>query len=412
VKLALVSQHYPPDFEGGSEVAVRALARGLARLGHDVRVIAGTDRAHSGADVVRERVDGIPVSRLPRRELEIFDLELARPRLVELAVREAEGAEVVHVHHWSTLSQRLVRALATHAPVVVSLWDLFATCPRFFRLSPVAGVACPPRGEVEPCARCVAPAAPGVALAELETRLAARARDFDGELAAAAAILAPSEAHAQRLAPLLALAPERLRVLRPGLPRPLRRRPRTLPSWRGERALRVLHFGNLCEEKGTLDLVQALAALPSGSVELELAGRPVGPGVEARAQRSAGATPVRFSGSFDAVSLEELAAGADLAAFPSRAHESYGLVLDEAHALGLPAWVSDRGALRERVGRAGRVLPAEDPPAWTKAFRELLERPAELEIERAAVPARLPTSDDSAREHAELYARIRAEWRR
>jgi glycosyltransferase involved in cell wall biosynthesis len=155
VRIALISAHYPPDFEGGSEVAVRALARALAALGHQVSVIAGTDQPHDGEDLVFERVDGIPVTRIPRHPGETLDLELLRPRVIALVQREVADADVVHVHHWSTLSQRLVRELTVARPVVVTLWDLFATCPRFFRLSPVAGVTCPERGEFEPCARCM-----------------------------------------------------------------------------------------------------------------------------------------------------------------------------------------------------------------------------------------------------------------
>jgi glycosyltransferase involved in cell wall biosynthesis len=412
VRIALISAHYPPDFEGGSEVAVRALARALAALGHQVSVIAGTDRPHDGADVVYERVDGIPVARIPRHPGETLDLELLRPRIIALVQREVEGADVVHVHHWSTLSQRLVRELTLARPVIVTLWDLFATCPRFFRLSPVRGVTCPKRGAFEPCARCIAPVAPGIALPVLEAGLAARALDFERELAHAAFVISPSRTHADRIARLLELPLERLRIVSPGLPRALRRLPRELPPWRGERSLRVLHFGNLCDEKGTMDLVHALAPLPEGSVELVLAGRFVGPDLGRRLHSAGRGVAITFSGEFDAASLERLAARADLAALPSRAYESYGFVLDEAHALGLPAWVADRGAPCERVGRAGRVLPAGDPAAWTRAFRELLERPGVLELEHAALPARLATADDAARELVILYEAAMAERRR
>ena len=67
---------------------------------------------------------------------------------------------------------------------------------------------------------------------------------------------------------------------------------------------------------------------------------------------------------------------------------------------------SDRGAPRERVGRAGRVLPAEDAGAWTRALAAVLADPAELECERAALPARVRTSTDAARELDALYARL------
>ena len=79
-------------------------------------------------------------------------------------------------------------------------------------------------------------------------------------------------------------------------------------------------------------------------------------------------------------------AAADIAAFPSRAPESYGLVVEEAFAAGLPVFVSDRGALPERVGGAGEILPAEDPSAWADAIQRLLEHPAQVAELRARVP--------------------------
>ena len=92
-----------------------------------------------------------------------------------------------------------------------------------------------------------------------------------------------------------------------------------------------------------------------------------------------------------------------MGSLPSRAGESYGLVLDEALALGLPVWVSDRGALHERVADAGRVLPAEKPEAWANALRDLLENPSLHARERARVPAALPTAADAARRLEALY---------
>jgi glycosyltransferase involved in cell wall biosynthesis len=72
-------------------------------------------------------------------------------------------------------------------------------------------------------------------------------------------------------------------------------------------------------------------------------------------------------------------------------------------ALGLPVWVSDRGAPKERVGRAGRVLAAEDASAWTRALSEILADPAALERERLALPAHVRTAADAVRELEELY---------
>jgi glycosyltransferase involved in cell wall biosynthesis len=407
VKIALVTQYDPREFLGGTELVVRAQARELHRLGHGVRVICGSDRAWAGEEVARSRMDGVEVAALPRLASEAYDIRLARPRIARAVLRETEGAELVHLHHWSTLSGDLARQLAARAKVVVTLHDLFATCPRFFRLPPPGmDVVCPPRGEFEPCVRCLEPETATRPRASVRADLELRARDFSAELEHSSAILAPSRALAQRIAPLLGLDERDLRVLPHGLCRELSRLPRTLPRFDGTRPLRVLHCGNLSREKGTLDLVQAVVDLvrsdgpvaESRRVELVLAGRVLEPGFEGELRRIAGDLPLEVHGAYDERALERLASSADLGALPSRAFESYGLVLDELFALGLPVWVSDRGALPERVGGAGRVLPAEDPPAWTAALRGALDRPAELELERARIPCRLRTAADAARE--------------
>ncbi len=404
MKLGLIAGRYAPEFEGGSEHLVRALARGLFARGHEVVIVTGTDLPLCERDVIREQVDGLELLRLPLASAEVFDLELERPRIEVLVEDALEGCELVHLHHWATLSQRLVRRLAPSLPVVVTLHDAFATCPRFFRASPL-GLVCPPRGEFANCARCIAPEAGPVTPAELEARLERRARAFEAEIGAAARWIAPSELHAQRIAAMLQLDPARKCVIAPGLTRALRP---LAPAERGPAGfLRILHFGNLCAEKGTLDLVKAIARLPAGTATLTLAGRALTPGLEAQVEHLRGAASVRIVGQYDAASLARLAAQSDLAVFPSRVHESYGLVLDEAHALGLPAWTSDRGGLRERLEAGERCLPAEDPESWARALAELALDPTPLRQIRARLRSRhIPTVEDSVRAHEELYTSV------
>jgi glycosyltransferase involved in cell wall biosynthesis len=412
--LTLVTPHFAPRFEGGTERVARAQARELARRGHRVRVVSGTDDPHRGEDVERAEVDGLPVAFLPRHPEEAYDLALERERLRPLLATEARGADLVHVHHWSTLTGTLVRDLATEHPVVVTLHDLFVTCPRFFRVpaTPVATEGCPARGEHEPCARCVAIDAPDVTLDTLETDLRERAAAFQRELAAAALLIVPSEAHATNLRRLVDLPAERTHVVHHGLclagggPAA----PPALPyeGADGER-LRVLFLGHRTEVKGVRDLVRALAGLEPDErerVELVCLGAEVEAGFDDALRREAAGVALRLEGAYP---VEELAArlraagGAHLAALPSRVHESYGLVVDEALALGLPVWVSDRGAPRERVGAAGRVLPAEEPAAWRKALREVLRAPDTLEDERRAVAGVRRSAADAAAELEALY---------
>ena len=408
MRIAIVTQYFPPDFLGGVEVVVRAQARALQARGHALTIVTGTDRPHAGHDVLEREHEGLAVKVLPRHPSEPYTLELARPRLRELALSLVRDAELVHLHHWSTLSSDLVRGASEHAPVVVSLHDLFVTCPRFFRVSPLPALVCPERGEFEPCARCIEPEAGGTSMTDRLAGLRARARRFELELEHAARILVPSRSHARRLAALIGPAAERIGVLGHGHCRDLSRFSKQRAVWDGARPLRVLHCGNLCREKGTLDLVQSLATLPTGKLELVLAGRVVGPDFEHELRCAAAGLALELTGEYDERELARVAATCDLAAFPTRAPESYGLVLDEVLSLGLPAWISDRGAMHERLGGAGRVLPAEDGAAWSAAFLSLLHDPASLEAERASVPERLTGGAERALELEQVYAQVLA----
>ena len=408
MKIAIVTQYFPPDFLGGVEVVVRAHARALQARGHTLTIVSGTDQPHAGADVLEREHEGLALNVLPRHPDEPYTLELERPRLRDLTLSLVDDAELVHLHHWSTLSSDLVRGASERAPVVVSLHDLFVTCPRFFRVSPLPALACPARGDFEPCARCIDPEAGDMPMASRRTGLAARARAFEAELEHAACILVPSRSHARRLAPLIGPVAERIEVLGYGHCRDLSRFSKQRAGWDGARPLRVLHCGNLCREKGTLDLVQSLATLPTGKLELVLAGRVVGPDFEADLLAAAGELALEMTGEYDERELARVASTCDLAAFPTRASESYGLVLDEVLSLGLPAWVSDRGAMHERLGGAGRVLPAEDCAAWSAAFFALLRNPEALEAERASVPERLTGGDERALELERVYAEVLA----
>ncbi len=408
MELLYVCGHFAPDFEGGTERVARAHAEALAARGHRVRVVAGTDAAWDGRERIEARVGPLEVVFLPRRPEEHFDLTLDRPRIGALLQAEAEGADLVHLHHAATLVGDPVRRLARGAPVVWTWHDHFATCPRFFRWRPDGG-SCPEpedlaRGAVGECVACVAPDAPGIGPEVLAAGLGARLEAARRELAAAARVLVPSEAHRRMVAAFAgaAAAPE---VLPHGLLFEPPAGPARPPRSPGE-PLRVLHAGHRTRAKGTHVLVEALAAAPPGSVELILAGREVEPGYDDTLRAAAGGLALRWFGPFSQGDWPALAEGADLAAFPSLAAESYGLVVDEALALGLPVLVSDRGALPERIGGRGRVLPAGDPRAWRAALLELAADRASLARLAAGRAADLSGPGRTAERLEALYAAL------
>jgi len=404
MRIVHITPRFAPQFEGGTEAVVRAQARELARLGHRVSVISGSEWPYEGREVEETTVDGLAVAFLRRRSEESYDFDLARPRIAGLVRTLTRDADLVHIHQWSTLHSALARE--AHVPMVATLHDLFPSCPRFFRLPVDPAIVCPEPGDIEPCVRCVQPDT-GWGAAELRVGFARRHAWISAELAALAAVVVPSRSTGEILARYVPLEPSKLHHVPHGLSREVERVVTT--GWGGAGPLRVLFLGHRTELKGVLDLARAAARLPEelrARLELVFLGDELQRGLDERIRAEAGGARVVFGGNY---ALDDLAERVranlplHLGAFPSRAHETYGLVPDELRALGLPTWVTDRGAPRERLGAEGRVLPAEAPQAWSNALAEVLRDPAVLERERVALPPRARLASDAVRELDALY---------
>ena len=97
MRIALTCNNYPPEFRGGTERVVQALAHGLQDAGDEVLVVSGTeDLAKDGH---AEDDDGVPVLRIALREdegygvIEVpFVFRLDRDFVVGRAWQEASGA--------------------------------------------------------------------------------------------------------------------------------------------------------------------------------------------------------------------------------------------------------------------------------------------------------------------------------
>jgi len=431
MRIAIVSPFLPPEFQGGTERVALAQARELARLGHSVHLVAATDYPEETYVGV---ADGLLVCRVPRHAGERTATEHARPGLSKRVDDAVGDVDIVHVHHHGPFSSDLVRRLAERAPVILTLHDHFVACPRYFR-APEHGATCPTDREHSECATCLLPDLPGWNRGEVLRRLKDRRAAFEADLAAASEVLVPSRWLEKSLALQVKLPENGVHVVPHGLCEELSmsglqsgegselstaRALAKSPEPGREGPLTVLHFGNRARIKGALDLVRAAAALPKGSVKLIFCGRELEAGLDAELRRAAGGQELEIHGEYSPCDLVEFAEAADLAAFPSRAAESYGLVVDEALALGLPTLISDAGALPERLASAGRggrfpgrILPQGDLDAWTECLRGLVTEEGLLQDARAVLPDWLPTAAHTARELERLYtATVAVEERR
>jgi glycosyltransferase involved in cell wall biosynthesis len=162
---------------------------------------------------------------------------------------------------------------------------------------------------------------------------------------------------------------------------------------------RVLFVGRLVESKRPLDVVQAVARLVSAGPPLELVVAGAGE-LSGRMEEAAraGGVETRFLGFVNQSGLPSVYASSDVVVLPSTAVETWGLVVNEAMACGVPAVVSDAvgcGPDLIEPGVTGAVAPLDDVPALATAIASVLA--LDVDVMRRALAARM-----------ELYSPARA----
>jgi glycosyltransferase involved in cell wall biosynthesis len=173
-------------------------------------------------------------------------------------------------------------------------------------------------------------------------------------LTAVRAVVATSPWTARRLADVHGLDPDRITVAAPGVDAaPL------APGTDG--ASHLLCVGSITPTKGQDVLVEALAMVADLPWTCTLVGPvrrdpPYAAALRAAVARHGLDARVRVTGPRTGGELDAAYAAADLLVVPSRA-ETYGMVVTEALARGIPVLVTDAGGLQETLGHdpAGRV---------------------------------------------------------
>jgi glycosyltransferase involved in cell wall biosynthesis len=144
----------------------------------------------------------------------------------------------------------------------------------------------------------------------------------------------------------------------------------------GDEGTILLYVGRLSREKGLLLLADAFRRAAGARPDLRLALVGDGPG-RAEVADALGGTPHRFLGPLVGDELAEAYASADVFCLPSQT-ETFGQVVTEAAASGLPAVVIGRGGAAEQIadGDTGLLVPPDSAVALAAAIAVLHDNPS------------------------------------
>jgi glycosyltransferase involved in cell wall biosynthesis/predicted metal-dependent phosphoesterase TrpH len=191
-------------------------------------------------------------------------------------------------------------------------------------------------------------------------------------------VLAPTTTVAHGLA-ARGFAEDRLRVWGRGVDAelftPLRRSEGLRARLALDGAPLLLYVGRISDEKRLQVLIDAFSLLAGDLPDLRLVI--VGDGPAREQLETAAPKGVAFLGELRGRELAQVYATADVFCFPSTT-DTFGQVLLEAAAAGLPSVAADAGGAPElvRQGATGLLVPPNDPRAFARALDELVRDPS------------------------------------
>ena len=386
MRIAFVTGAFPSI----SETFIARQARGLVRLGVDVRLLAvrpGLGRVAGGADELSGRVryrSATPRSRLARLGMEVFHL-VRRPFRLGLMFRVWRAGRA-DPHACAVTYLSLAHALLSNPPadlVHAQFGGLGRVAARLKEL----GVFRKPlvvsfRGGDT-------------------TKVLPGQREFYQIVYRQAAFVLPVCRYLAELHRAAGCPEDKIRVVVSGLELgEYAFHPAEPP---GDRPCRVLMMGRLVGKKGFRYGLEALDILARQGVAIHCTLVGDGPLRMALEKQAGGIPPparVHFAGALSAPEAKRAIQSADIVLVPSvRAEdgdqEGIPNVLKEAMALGRPVIASRHAGIPELVvdGVNGTLVPEEDGPAMAKALHNLMSQPAGSWSDRIA-RARLRVEED------------------
>lgn len=194
--------------------------------------------------------------------------------------------------------------------------------------------------------------------------------------------IAQGEAHADEMTEFLAVEPERIQVVRPGVDLELY----SEPEARAREPFRIGYLSRIAPEKGLdvlCDAFRIIEARRPGQAILCIAGEIRGPNklfwksLRADLDRHGLLDRVEYVGAPDGPEKVRFLRSCSIFAVPSRLPERRAMAWLEAMAAGLPVVAPDRGVFPEIVSLTGGgvVVPTDTPEALADATSKLQDDP-------------------------------------
>ncbi|MHC4261467.1 MAG: glycosyltransferase family 4 protein [Planctomycetota bacterium] len=411
MKILEVVHDYLPHHVGGTEIHAHQIACFLRERGHEV-LVATTERDLEATEgTVREReLDGVPIREMVHQREFAHMRESWRhpiaPGVFDALLGEFQP-DLVHFHHLAHWGAECVAIARKHgARVVVTLNDFHLLCVEATLLRP-DGELCE-RGPEGGCTDCIAGLPlPGVAdddelrafhLSELTRE---RLETHRWYLKDVPTVICPSRFLADRMIRAGVLREDQVVVKRYGYPGPTH----PLRDAHSSGPLRVGYVGGIYPSKGVHVLVEAVASLDPGSVELDVHGiLEWFPDYVERLRGASQGAAIRFQGGFEPEQIDTVMQSHDVLVVPSIWYENMPITIQEAFRNGVPVVATDLGGMAEAVrdGVDGLLFPRGDAQALASILARLAADRPELERLAAGRPA-VPTVEQIGAEIEALY---------
>lgn len=415
--LHLVHQ-YPPDYMGGTELYTQALATYQTSQGHHVAVFCPSPANETGGMQTAVDEHGVQVYRVPlgtRTRAQVFK-DTFRQKRLQGALRnvlQEESPNIVHVQQLMGMPMSLIdQLISANIPYVVTLHDYWYVCANAQLLTNTDQTICdgPDRLALN-CAQCAFARSgrggrSGLALT-LSPLMQYRNRRLRAILEKARYVIAPTD-FVRQIYSGLGAPSDHMVVIRHGIDLPAEQfeaaRKQHLLR-RRERPLRAGYIGSVGWQKGVHVLIEAVNALPQGSMQLTIYGNlATFPEYAAQLEDLIQGPDIRLAGQVSRKDLWAALAELDVVIIPTMWYEVSPLTIDEVFAVGIPIVASRIGAMSEKIkdGVNGRLFAVGDAAALQRVLMDILENPELLDLWQKGIRS-VRTIDQHMSEIEELY---------